>query len=98
MQFLVFTHDVGETDWSAQGQLLKNEARAVWALINAGSLRNIWFTESKDAVLLFEEENMEKVAAVMNGLPLVAQGLIDYRIHELKPYTGFERLFNGTDR
>jgi len=98
MQFLVMTHDVGETDWSCHSQLLEKEAGAVWALISAGSLRTIWFTETNDAVLLFEEQNMDQVRTIMNSLPLVAHGLIGYQIHELIPYTGFERLFHGTDR
>lgn len=98
MQFLVITHDIGEIDWASHTPLLEKEAGAVWALISAGSLRTIWFTETNDAVLLFEEQNMDQVRTIMNGLPLVAHGLIGYQIHQLTPYTGFERLFHGTDR
>lgn len=98
MQFLVLTHDVGEIDWPSHSQLLEQEAKAVWALISCGTLRNIWFTATQDAVLLFEELNVDRVSRIMNGLPLVAHGLIGYQIHELTPYTGFERLFNGTAR
>jgi len=98
MQFLVMTHDVGEIDWASHRQLLEKEARAVWALISAGPLRTIWFTETKDAVLLFEELNSDRVSTIMDGLPLVAHGLIGYQVHGLMPYTGFERLIHGTDR
>ncbi len=33
----------------------------------------------------------------MDQLPLVKEDLIDYTIIELQPYTGYERLFHGTD-
>jgi hypothetical protein len=99
MQYLVMTHDIGWIDWASKKQMLEDEAQSVWQLVSAGKLRNIWFTgENKDAVLLFEEEAEDKVKAIMDGLLLVAHGLIAYQIHELTPYTGFERLFYGTDR
>jgi len=92
MQYLVITHDRTEVDWAAKGPVLADEARAVCGLLASGKLRNIWFTEDQDAVLLFEEQSAEAVGAIMDNLPLVKELLIEYRIIGLTAYTGFTRL------
>ncbi|MBN1266335.1 MAG: hypothetical protein JXA25_12635 [Anaerolineales bacterium] len=97
MQFLVLTEDAYEIDWTDRKFLLEEEAKMVWGYLRSGSLRNIWFTENRDAVLLFEEENEGSVRTKMETLPLVREQLIKYRILGLAPYTGLERLFDGTD-
>jgi hypothetical protein len=33
----------------------------------------------------------------MKKAPLVVEGLLEYKVVGLQTYTGFERLFNGTD-
>jgi hypothetical protein len=97
MLFIVLTHDKKPIDWSLQRDALILEAKAVWNLNKTGELRDIWFTKNKDAVLLIEAHNEKSVIAIMDQLPLVKEDLIDYTIIELQPYTGYERLFHGTD-
>lgn len=54
MQYLVTTYDNGDINWDDQSEILKAEAGHVLSLFSAGSLRNMWFTDKKDAVLIFE--------------------------------------------
>lgn len=97
MQFMIVTRDNGSIEWSLHEQALRDEARHVWELHKSGALRNIWFTEDKDAILVIEANDKAEALSLMDGLPLVKAKLIRYSIHGLLPYTGFERILNGTD-
>jgi hypothetical protein len=73
---------------------LKAESRRVWELIQAGTLREIYFhQDSNDAYLIMECENSETARAAANSLPLAEEGLIEFEIIPLRPYAGLERLF-----
>jgi len=97
MQFLVITSDHGDVNWLDHAELLREEARHVWNLYKSSILRNIWFSENKDALLVFDCDTENAVARYMDQFPLVKRNLIDYKVTSLLPYTGFERLMNGTD-
>ena len=96
MQYLIITFDDGDIDWSSKNEILKQEACHVLDLYKDGTLRNIWFTEKKDAILIIEAENKTKALDVVNNLPLVEKGLLSYSMNELLPYTGIERIIHGT--
>lgn len=98
MQYLVTTSDNGDINWDKYVDVLRTEAKHVLSFISRGVLRNIWFTEKKDAVLLFECDCIEDVSIIMDTLPLVAESLIKYEVICLFPYTGFERIVNGADK
>jgi hypothetical protein len=93
MQFLVTTSDNGNVDWHLQSELLRQEARRVWELYTRGILRNIWFNEDKDALLVLEGEGLGQAKAIVDELPLVKAGCIKYTITSLLPYSGWERMF-----
>jgi hypothetical protein len=98
MQYLIITSDVGNIDWKTKGEVLKEEAQYIWDLSIKGIVRNIWFTqETKDAILIIEAESEQQVIETMKNAPLVIEGLLGYKIVGLQAYTGFERLFHGTD-
>jgi len=97
MQYLVTTFDNGNTDWSVHSQLLQDEAKHVLGLYQQGIIRNIWFSEKKDALIIIEIETIENANRVVNDFPLVKANLIKFTITCLLPYTGFERLINGTN-
>lgn len=95
MIFLVLTEDCHIVNWKDQGTLLKEEVRYVWDLQRRGIIRNIWFVKnSKNAVLMVEEESEAKVKEVTDKLPLVKENLIKYKVLELTAYDGYERLFS----
>jgi hypothetical protein len=98
VQYLIIKSDIGEIDWNTHDYVLRKEARYVWDLTIKGIVRHIWFTqETKDAILIIETESEQKAIEIMKNAPLVSEGLLKFEIFGLQAYTGFERLFNGTD-
>ncbi len=96
MRYLAMTRDIGLVDWASKDSLLRSEAERVRDLAALGVVRDIWFTERKDAVLLLECDDGGRAREAMESLPLVKAGLIAYELTALHPYTGFARLGPGT--
>ena len=55
-------------------------------------LREIYFTEDKNAVLILECKDKEQAIKLLNSLPLVKNNMITFDVVALLPYTGMERL------
>ncbi len=73
---------------------LTPEAMHVWDLYRSGRIREIYFrADRSQAVLLLECVDAAEAQQILDSLPLVQAGLIDFEIIPLIPYTGFERLF-----
>jgi len=73
---------------------LKAEAARVWELYKSGQVREIYFRGDRDeAVLILECDDVEEAESLLDTLPLVKAGLIDFEVIPLVPYPGFERLF-----
>lgn len=73
---------------------LKPEAARAWELYLAGVLREAYFhAERHEAVLMLECKDLDDARAVLQTLPLVEAGLIDFTLLPLVPYDGFARLF-----
>ena len=92
MKILAIEKDVENADWSNTDDLLKQEALHVFELYLAGTLREIYFTETKNAVLVLETDCKESAQKLINHLPLVQSGKIRFEVMELHPYTGLQRL------
>lgn len=77
--------------------LLIEEAKQVWKLYKDEVLREIYFTKDDHrAVLILECESETAAVNILNTLPLVEHNQIQFEILPLKPYDGFERLFNAS--
>ncbi len=77
---------------------LEREAAYIWKLYQNGVVREIYFREElTSAVLVLECGGVEEAREMLDELPLVQAGLIDFDIIPLKPYPGFARLFKSTD-
>ncbi len=72
---------------------LEEESKKVWELHKSGYLREIYFTENRDAVLILECSDKEEALNILKELPLVKNNLIEFLLNELHPYEGYERLF-----
>ena len=73
---------------------LNAEAARVWELYQTGVFRELYFRQDMgSAVLVLECADVEEARGVLNTLPLVKEGLIDFDIIPLVPYPGFSRLF-----
>lgn len=72
---------------------LEDEASNVWKLYLEGFIREIYFNEVNNAVLVLEAESKEDAKKKLDEFPLVREGLISFQLCELNPYSGFSRLF-----
>jgi len=75
--------------------LLRDEASGIWDLFKRDIIRDLWFTANDaHAVIMLECKNAAEARQHLAALPLVQAGLIDFILHELRNYDGFERLFS----
>ena len=74
----------------------KAEALRIWELFQDGQLREIYFRQDRsEAVLVLECAGKERAYQILDSLPLVQAGLIEFDVIPLVPYPGFERLFEN---
>lgn len=92
MRILAMEVEIPRADWSGAAALLKDEAHHVYELYLSGVLRDIWFTESHDAVIMLECADLAEAETLLGTLPLVTSGLIRFDLKELRPYDGYLRL------
>ena len=72
----------------------KSEARKVWALYQAGVIRESYFrADRNEAVLILECQTVDEAREVLSNLPFIQNKLITFELIPLKAYPGFERLF-----
>ncbi len=95
MRLLAIEKDNDSGTGQADRDLLEQESREVYALYQKGIIREMYFNQNHEAVLLLECENVAYAEELLSRLPLVADGVIRFEISELRPYTGFERLFKA---
>jgi hypothetical protein len=72
---------------------LVEETKKVWELYQQGIIREIYFTENNDAILILEVKDTDEALENIKQLPLVQNNLIEFIIHEMHPYRGYARLF-----
>lgn len=96
MKFIAIEKELCGTSSSDFVPHLKEEAKAVYELQQTGEIREIYFREDRnEAVLILEFPDLPSAREILNKLPLVKNGLIDFDLIPLKPYAGLERLFAG---
>jgi hypothetical protein len=92
MKILALEKEIEGTTWEHSEKLLEQEAQHVFQLYLADSIREIYFTEDKNAVLILETKDKKTAEELLNDLPLVKSNMIRFEILELRPYTGFARI------
>ena len=94
MKILALEHELPNTTAVAFRQYAKDEARKVWALYQAGMVRETYFrADRSEAVLVLECQTVEEAREALSTLPFVKNQLIIFELIPLKAYLGFERLF-----
>ncbi|MCY1722838.1 hypothetical protein OU798_20995 [Prolixibacteraceae bacterium Z1-6] len=92
MKILAIEKELKAVDWENESQTLIEEAKSAYKMLLSGNLREIYFNEKKNAVLVLECEDKLAANKLLSRLPLVSKGIIDFELMELRPYTGFARL------
>ena len=92
MKILAIENEIEGVEWDNLEDLLKDEAQHVYNLYLSDSLREIYFTETKNAILVMETEDKKAAIKLLDTLPLVKSGKITFEVMELRPYTGYERI------
>ncbi|MBA4137129.1 MAG: superoxide dismutase [Opitutus sp.] len=94
MRYLALERELPTLPRPDYADLLRREAVAVWRLQTDGIVREIWFTHpERHAVVTLECASLASARDHLASLPLVRAGLIEFQLHELRPYDGYERLF-----
>lgn len=94
MKILAIENELITVNWESETNTLVEEAKTAYKMLLTGSLREIYFTENKSAVLVLECENKNAAQLLLRKLPLLEKGIIEFVIMELHPYTGFSRLMD----
>ena len=94
MKILALEKDFPNTSPKQFAPHHKAEAARVWELYKSGQLREIYFRgDRNEAVLILECTDEVEANKLLDTLPLVKEGLIEFEVIPLVPYPGFERLF-----
>ena len=99
MKIIALEKETGKTAGGDKQKLLREEARRVWELQQAGMLREIYFRADRpEAVLVLECDSTAEAEAALSTLPLVGEGLIQFELIPLAPYPGYQRLFSEKEK
>ena len=94
MKILALEHELPNATVEGFQQHAKDEARKVWALVQAGVIRESYFrVDRSEAVLVLECPSVDEAREALSMLPFVYNNLITFELIPLKAYPGFERLF-----
>ena len=78
--------------WDKLEDVLKIEAQKVYQLYLDEYIREIYFTDTADVIIVLECENKKEARKILNNLPLVKEKILHFTLYELSPYSGFSRL------
>jgi hypothetical protein len=99
MQILALLKTLPTATPALLGPLVKPEAEMVWAMHLTGAVRTAHFLQGPDAAhptgvaLMLEVESPSQAQALMDRLPMVAEGLISVELLPLAPFTSLAALF-----
>lgn len=97
MKILALEHELPSATAEGFQEYAVAEARQVWALVQAGVVRESYFrADRSEAVLVLECPSVEAAREALSTLPFVQNQLITFELIPLKAYPGFERLFAET--
>lgn len=86
----------GAADEDFTPELLREEATRAWELHQSDAIRELYFrADREEAVLVLEAPDVAAARKILEQLPLVRAGLLDFDLVPLKSYPGFARLFGA---
>jgi hypothetical protein len=94
MKILALEHELPNATANKFQEYAKAEASQVWALVQAGVIRESYFRVDRSAaVLVLECPSVEEAREALSRLPFIQNELITFELIPLKAYSGLERLF-----
>jgi hypothetical protein len=93
MKILAISQEIPPVVWDSLEEVLKQEALVLHDLYLEELVREFYFTDRGEAVLVLESATLEDAENILKKLPLVEIGKIRFDLMELHPYSGFARLF-----
>jgi len=97
MKILAIERDVEDATNAQFEPHLKAESARAWELYQSGIIREMYFRcDREEAILILECPSESEAERVLQTLPLVKAGLINFEIIPLTAYPGFARLFSST--
>jgi hypothetical protein len=93
MKILAIEKEISNDYKNNKEAMLYEEALSVYKLYLNNYVREIFFNEHHQAVLILECTNIADAEKVLRELPLVKNHIIKFNLMELRPYTGLSRLF-----
>jgi hypothetical protein len=93
MKILAISKEIPPVDWDSLEEMLKKEALALHEIYHEDLVREFYFTDRGEAVLVLESASLDEAGNILKRLPLVENGKIHFELMELHPYSGFARLF-----
>lgn len=94
MKILAIENEIVDINWSLETETLRNESEQVYKLYLAGYIRELYFNEHHNAVIILECETVAHANELIKTLPLIIKGLIKFDVMQLNPYTGFDRIIS----
>jgi len=95
MRILAVEKEISSIDTILHKEILYKEAQKVYQFYQSGFIREIYFNEMHNAVLIIECDSISEANDKLQSLPLIFEDLIKFELMQLNPYTGFERLFKS---
>ncbi|MEI7726875.1 MAG: hypothetical protein WCK09_17325 [Bacteroidota bacterium] len=93
MKILAIEKNVRQIDPHKEKFALSEEAVTLYELYHEEIVREFYFTENHEAILVLEYSSVAACEEMLHELPLVKNGLTRFEVMEMRPYTGFERIF-----
>lgn len=94
MKIIAIEKEIAGTNAGDFEPFLKDEAHHLWQLYNSDVVREVYFrTDDNTAVIIMECDSLFHAKEIIAEFPLVQNKLIEFELIPLKPYDGFERLF-----
>lgn len=76
---------------------VKEEMQRVWELYRAGTVREMYSLGGPGAVLVLETGARIDAVELLDGLPLVKAGVVEFEVIELHPFAALQVLFTARE-
>ena len=93
MKILAVEKNVRPIDPENEKMILSEEAILVYELYHDEIVREFYFNENHEAILVLEYSSVAACEELLHELPLVKRGFTRFELMEMRRYTGFERIF-----